>query len=92
MAPAAAAIGPRAEAPGSYLTRLEQASLRGIARTTCMTFPYIRGADESGRLALHGAYFDVPSGELTALDPATGRFVRVGAHERASARRHFRNR
>jgi hypothetical protein len=26
---------------------------------------------------LHGAYFDVASGELSALDPATGRFVAV---------------
>jgi carbonic anhydrase len=78
LAPAAATVRSRAEAPGSYLTRLEQASLVA-SLDNLKTFPFIRGACERGTLALHGAYFDVSSGELSALDPATGRFVAVAA-------------
>src|SRR5262245_14643991 len=77
LAPAAAALRSRAEAPGSYLTQLEQASLRASLENL-KTFPFIRARYERGALALHGAYFDVGSGELSVLDPATGRFVAVG--------------
>jgi carbonic anhydrase len=78
IAPAAAALGPLADAPGTYFTRLEHASLT-MTLANLMTFPDIRALTESGRLALHAAYFDVQSGELTALDPASGRYVSVGA-------------
>jgi carbonic anhydrase len=73
LAPVAAAIEPREEAPDSYLTRLEQASMLASLENL-RTFPFIRSRCERGTLALHGAYFDVASGELSALDPATGRF------------------
>ena len=76
LAPAAATVRSREEAPGSYLTRLEQASLL-VSLENLKTFQFIRGACERGTLALHAAYFDVASGELSALDPATGRFVAV---------------
>src|SRR5262245_24420001 len=63
VGPAAKSIDSRDEAPGSYLTRLEQASLvKSI--DNLMTFPYVRSACERGELALHGAYFNVASGEL----------------------------
>jgi carbonic anhydrase len=78
LSTAAATIRPRAEAPGSYLTRLEQASVQA-SLANLMTFPFVRNACEHGRLALHGAYFDVASGELAALDPTTGRFATVAA-------------
>jgi carbonic anhydrase len=74
IAPAASAIRSREESPGSYLTRLEQASLvRSIVNL--LTFPYVRVACERGELALHGAYFNVSTGELEVLDPASGQFV-----------------
>jgi carbonic anhydrase len=76
LAPAAAAVKPRAEAPDGYLTRLEQASMIA-SLANLKTFPFIRARCERGTLALHGAYFDVASGELTFLDPATGRFVAI---------------
>jgi carbonic anhydrase len=77
LGPAAAAVRSHAEAPGSYLTQLELASLRA-SLANLQTFPFIRNACERGTLALHGAYFDVSSGELSALDQAAGRFVAVG--------------
>jgi carbonic anhydrase len=76
VAPAAMKIRSREEAPGSYLTRLEQVSLV-TSLDNLMTFPFVRSAHERGRLALHGAYFNVATGELSALDRATGRFAPV---------------
>lgn len=32
------------------------------------TFPWLRGREEQGKLALHGAWFDIASGELAAYD------------------------
>jgi carbonic anhydrase len=78
VAPAAKAIGAREEAPGSYLTRLEQASLVQSI-DNLLTFPYVRAACEREQLTLHGAYFNVASGELAVLDPASGRFLNVTA-------------
>jgi carbonic anhydrase len=76
IGPAARDIAPREEAPGNYLTRLEQASLvRSIINL--LTFPYVRTACERDELALHGAYFNVASGELEVLEPESGRFVSV---------------
>ncbi len=40
-----------------------------------LTFPYVRTACERDELALHGAYFNVASGALEVLEPASGRFV-----------------
>jgi carbonic anhydrase len=76
IAPTVASIRSREEAPGSYHTRLEQASLVA-SLANLMTFPFVRILCEQERLELHGAYFDVASGELEALDPASGRFVAV---------------
>jgi carbonic anhydrase len=41
------------------------------------TFPFIRSRCERGALSLYGAYFDVATGELAALDAASGRFISV---------------
>jgi carbonic anhydrase len=76
VAPVATAIRSREEAPGSYLTRLEQASVLQ-SLDNLMTFPCVQSAHERGRLALHGAYFDVATGELAALDRTSGRFATV---------------
>jgi carbonic anhydrase len=44
-------------------------------------FPFIREREEARRLALHGLHFDIGSGRLIALDPATGCFVALGELE-----------
>jgi len=76
LASVAASVGSREEAPDSYLTQLEQASLLA-SLDNLMTFPFVRAACERGTLTLYGAYFDVASGTLTTLDRAAGRFVAV---------------
>jgi carbonic anhydrase len=80
IAPAANEIASREEAPDGYLTRLEQASLTKSIENL-MTFPYVRTACERGALTLHGAYFNVASGELEVLDRETGRFLAIAAAE-----------
>ena len=72
LTPVAASVGSRAEAPGSYLTRLERASLLASIENL-KSFLFIRAACARGTLALYGAYFDVATGELSVLksrDPA----------------------
>lgn len=52
---------------------LEFASVRqGIENLR--TFPTIRSLEEIGEIELHGAWFDISTGELLILDPVTGRF------------------
>ena len=59
-----------------YLSGLERAS---IVRTldNLMTFPEIRSRVDEQNLQLHGAYFDVGTGDLTIYDRATGTFASV---------------
>jgi len=61
ISPAAAAAG----RPGQedYLTRLERASIAS-SLGNLMTFPYIAEAVRAGSLALHGAWFDVATGQV----------------------------
>ena len=76
IAPAAERLRHLSDSP-DYLTHLEQASVAG-ALDNLMTFPRLRRLIERGRVALHGAYFGVATGELSVLDPQSGRFVPVG--------------
>jgi len=62
MAPAAERAGPKDASP-DYLTRLEQAAI-SESLENLLTFPYIAAAVQSGALVLHGAYFDVATGEV----------------------------
>lgn len=74
IAPAAAALGPRASGDNDdYLRRLEFASVE-LSLRNMMTFPCVRILVERGRLTLHGAYFGVAAGLLLVRDPATGAF------------------
>jgi len=85
IAPAAEAAGPRGETPlADYLTRLEQASVV-TTLDNLMTFPCIKILVERGRLALHGAYFGVATGELSVLDRESGEFVPVAGEAHANA-------
>lgn len=75
--PAVAKVGAAPEGSlDEYLGRLEQAS---VVETlgNLMTFPCVRILAERGRLALHGAYFDVATGQLSVLDGKSGHFHTV---------------
>ncbi|MCX5494540.1 carbonic anhydrase [Kaistia dalseonensis] len=52
---------------------LEFASVRK-AIENLRTFPTIRSLEEIDEIELHGAWFDISTGELYVLDQATGRF------------------
>lgn len=73
VAPALDRAGPPGPDP-AYLRRLELASVeQGLE--ALMTYPFVRAEVGAGRLALHGAHFDIATGELLARDPASGRFA-----------------
>src|SRR5215468_735870 len=81
MAPAVKKAGPRGTlSPADYLTRLEQANVVN-SLDNLMTFPRLRKLIERGEVAVHGAYFGVANGQLSARDPATGKFVQVAADD-----------
>ena len=73
--PAIRALGPRGHGEGkaAFVERLALASIENSIRNL-RTFPCIRILEEQGRLALHGAYFEVATGILMLRDPETGRF------------------
>jgi carbonic anhydrase len=78
IAPAAEKLGGRAEVPlAEYLTRLEQASVAN-SLDNLMTFPQLAKLIEKGKVAIHGAYFGVATGDLSVLDRASGEFKPVG--------------
>jgi carbonic anhydrase len=81
--PAVKAVGPRGQMPlDDYLTKLEQAS---VVQTLAnlMTFPCVKILVERGKLALHGAYFGVATGQLSVWDASKRSFVPVAADEHA---------
>ncbi len=56
-------------------TMLERLSIRhSIANLR--TFPYVRALEGEGKLALHGAWFDISTGELWIMDRESGDFRR----------------
>ncbi|KWT71087.1 MULTISPECIES: carbonic anhydrase [Hyphomicrobium] len=42
--------------------------------TNLRTFPFVSDAENRGRLALHGCYFDISTGTLTVLNHSRGEF------------------
>jgi carbonic anhydrase len=84
IAPAAAMIGARGGEPmGTYLARLEQASMVKTL-DNLMTFPCVRILVERGKLQLHAAYFGVATGGLSVLDNESGAFRPVAQAEHAN--------
>ena len=74
MAPAAEKLGPRGDvSPADYLRKLEQASIVN-SLDSLMTFPRLAKLIEKGKIATHGAYFGVATGDLSVLDKKTGEF------------------
>jgi carbonic anhydrase len=77
LAPAAKKAGARGDATAAeYLKRLEQASVIN-SLDNLMTFPRLAKLIEKGKVATHGAYFGVATGDLSVLDRASGEFRRV---------------
>ena len=78
LGPTAEAVADRAGlSDAERQTALERASIRrSIANLR--TFPWIAAPEARGRLALHGAWFDIANGELWTMDPADGEFHKAG--------------
>ena len=60
--------------PSERQTALERISIRNSIRNL-RTFPYIAALEAEGKLAVHGAWFDISTGELWIMD-ANGDFIR----------------
>jgi carbonic anhydrase len=54
---------------------MERVSIR-FALQNLRTFPCVSILEGKGRLSLHGAWFDISTGELWVMNPETGDFVR----------------
>lgn len=76
VAPAAETVtGNALMTAGERQTALERISIR-YSIANLRTFPCVRILEEKGRLTLHGAWFDISSGELWAMNRDTGDFER----------------
>ncbi|MBN8998679.1 MAG: carbonic anhydrase [Rhizobiales bacterium] len=73
IAPAEALVCDDPQETADAQRALEFASIRKAVENL-RTFPTIRSLEEIGEIELHGAWFDISTGELHLLDPATGRF------------------
>lgn len=56
-------------------TALERVSIRNSIRNL-RTFPCVKILEEKGKIGLHGAWFDISTGELWVMDGKTGDFIR----------------
>ena len=66
----------QAEPTPEILATMEQETVRTSLRNL-RTFPCIQILERKGRLSLHGAYFNIQTGVLTALNEATDEFITV---------------
>ena len=48
-----------------------------VSLANLRTFPCVQELEGKGRLALHGAYFDISTGQLFVLNEATDKFVPI---------------
>ncbi|NLS05852.1 carbonic anhydrase [Rhizobium sp. P32RR-XVIII] len=56
-------------------TALERVSIRNSI-TNLRTFPEIKALEKEGKIALHGAWFDISTGELWVMNAETRDFIR----------------
>lgn len=76
VAPAAEAIaGNEMMTPTERQTSLERISIR-YSLANLRSFPCVSILEGKGRLSLHGAWFDISTGELWAMNQDTGDFER----------------
>jgi carbonic anhydrase len=74
LSPAADLIADDPVAESDHQRALEFASIsQGIANLR--SFPWVRAAEDAGALTLHGAWFDIGTGELLTLDETSGKFT-----------------
>ncbi|MBZ9792691.1 carbonic anhydrase [Rhizobium sp. 3T7] len=74
--PAAEQIGANdVMTPGERQTALERVSIRNSIENL-RTFPDIKALEDAGKIALHGAWFDISTGELWVMDAETRDFIR----------------
>lgn len=79
VAPAAEIVtGNSLMTAGERQTALERISIR-YSLANLRTFPCVSILEGKGRLTLHGAWFDISTGELWVMNPATGDFERPEA-------------
>ena len=62
------------QSPADLRATLEREGIK-VSLANLRTFPCVQILEGKGRLALHGAYFDISSGQLSVLNEATGDFV-----------------
>ena len=62
------------QSPTDLRATLEREGIK-VSLANLRTFPCVQILEGKGRLALHGAYFDISSGQLSVLNEATGDFV-----------------
>lgn len=60
---------------GERQRAMERVSIR-FALQNLRTFPCVNILEGKGKLSLHGAWFDISTGELWVMDPQTGDFIR----------------
>jgi carbonic anhydrase len=90
IAPAAARLDNHDEPIEVYAERLGRASVMETL-ANLRSYAYVAEREKSGRLVLHGAYFDMADGRLFGLDEARQQFVPVAqdAHARSLAEPRF---
>jgi carbonic anhydrase len=68
-------VAANAGRPASELSaNLEREGIK-VSLANLRTFPCVQAFEGKGRLALHGAYFDISTGQLSVLNEATDSFV-----------------
>lgn len=60
---------------GERQTTFERVSIRNSVRNL-HTFPYVKNAVDAGTLTVHGAWFDIKTGELWVMDTQSSEFER----------------
>ncbi|PRD43853.1 carbonate dehydratase [Phyllobacterium phragmitis] len=79
VAPAAEAVTANAMmTSGERQTALERITIR-YSIANLRSFPCVDILEKKGRLSLHGAWFDISTGELWVMDRKTGDFIRPPA-------------
>ena len=85
LAPAAEVVTGNAMMTSSERqTALERISVR-FSITNLRTFPCVSILETKGKLSLHGAWFDISTGELWVMDDETGDFLRPDLPEDGAA-------
>lgn len=76
VAPAAATVASNAlMTAGERQRAMERISIR-FSISNLRSFPCVNILEKKGRLTLHGAWFDISTGELWVMDMASGDFLR----------------